>query len=83
MSSSTKAPDQVPTAVRVEVDTHWLRVSLADGRELAVPLEWFGWLASASPEDRAEFEIIESGQGIWWEAIDEGLSVPGLLGLPH
>lgn len=83
MSSSTKAPDRVPTAVSVDVDEDWLRVGLADGRELAVPLEWFDWLGSAPPDARRDFEIIEAGQGIWWVAIDEGLSVPALLGLPH
>jgi hypothetical protein len=83
MSSSTKAPDQVPTAVQVVVDAEWLRVSLTDGRELAVPLDWFPWLASSPPRDRSDFGIIEGGQGIWWEPLDEGLSVPGLLGLPH
>jgi len=83
MSSSTNAPDQKPTAVAVEVDSTRLHVLLADGRELYVPLDWFGWLSSATDVQRADFEIIEGGRGIWWDAIDEGLSVPGLLGLPH
>jgi hypothetical protein len=83
MTSSTKVPDRTPTATRVEVDATWLRVGLADGRELAVPLAWFDWLMAASEVERADFEIIENGQGVWWTSIDEGLSVPGLLGLPH
>ena len=28
-------------------------------------------------------EYIEGGLGIWWEELDEGVSVPTLLGLPH
>lgn len=61
----------------------WLRVDLRDGRRLAVPVSWFDWLASADDQGLADFEIIEDGQGIWWNSIDEGLSVPGLFGLPH
>ena len=83
MSSSTKIPSGVPTAVGVTVTPEWLRVVLADGRELAVPTAWYGWLAVASDDDRSDLELIEGGQGIWWNRLDEGLSVPGLLGLPH
>lgn len=54
-----------------------------DGRELAVPISWFGWLADAPEAKRADLQIIENGLGLWWEQLDEGLSVPGLLGLPH
>jgi Protein of unknown function (DUF3532). len=65
------------------IDTDRLRVSLEDGRELSVPLTWFRWLVDASDEQKADFEIIEYGLGIWWETLDEGVSVPWLLGLPH
>ena len=83
MSSSTRIPSDVPTAVSVTVTTEWLRVLLADGREIAVPTSWYGWLADASDVERADVDIIEAGQGIWWDRLEEGLSVPGLLGLPH
>ncbi len=48
-----------------------------------MPVAWFDWLKDATISDLADFEIIEGGQGIWWNAIDEGLSVPWLFGLPH
>ena len=57
--------------------------TVRDGRRLAVPVSWFTWLASADDQGLSDFEIIEDGQGIWWNTIDEGLSVPGLFGLPH
>jgi hypothetical protein len=60
-----------------------LRVDLEDGRELSVPVDWFGWLAAATDEQRSDLEVIEYGLGIWWEELDEGVSVPWLLGLPH
>jgi hypothetical protein len=75
--------DRFPSAAAVEVTREWLRVDLRDGRRLSVPVSWFEWLGRATDADRADFEIIEDGQGIWWKRIDEGLSVPGLFGLPH
>jgi hypothetical protein len=83
MSSSTRIPSGVPTAVSVTVTPEWLRVRLADGREIAVPTAWYGWLAAASDADRGDLELIEGGQGIWWNRLDEGLSVPGLLDMAH
>jgi hypothetical protein len=60
-----------------------LHVTLADGREIIVPIDWFDWLANATEEQRSELDLIEGGEGIWWEQLDEGVSVPGLLGLSH
>jgi hypothetical protein len=39
--------------------------------------------ASATEAQRGDLAIIEGGAGIWWDQLDEGLSVPGLLGLPE
>ena len=39
--------------------------------------------SEASDEQRADHRIIEDGQGIWWEQLDEGVSMPGLFGLAH
>jgi hypothetical protein len=83
MPSSISHADRFPSATAVDVDREWLRVDLRDGRRLSVPVAWFDWLASAAEAELADFEIIEDGQGIWWNTIDEGLSVPGLFGLPH
>jgi len=83
MSSSSTQPDRFPAAATVEVSRDRLRVDLRDGRRLEVPTSWFDWLASADDSGLADFEIIEDGQGIWWNTIDEGLSVPGLFGLAH
>jgi hypothetical protein len=76
-------PDLRPTAVAATVDDDRLSVTLADGRKLIVPLAWFGWLEGATDAQRADLQIIEGDLGIWWDELDEGVSVPGLLGLPH
>ncbi len=70
-----------PLAVNVVVDEVMLRIDIADGRELAVPLEWFPKLRDASPEDRAHWRLIGGGEGIHWPNIDEDISVLRLFGL--
>jgi hypothetical protein len=61
--------------VHFDDDSMW--VHLADGRVIAVPLAWFQRLLAATPEDRAQFEL--SPRGIHWEALDEDISIDGLL----
>ena len=83
MGSSITRPDLRPTATAAVVVGDNLKVALSDGRELLVPISWFDWLAAASEAKQADLTIIEGGLGIWWKQLDEGVSVPGLLGLPH
>ena len=68
-----------PLAVDVAVTATVLRVTLDDGRELSVPVEWFPRLRDASDPDRANWRLIGRGEGIHWPAIDEDISVRGLL----
>lgn len=56
-----------------------LIVSLADGRTLAVPIVWFPRLAKVDPPARADYELLGQGEGIHWSALDEDISVAGLL----
>lgn len=63
------------SAVRFDDDSLW--VDLDDGRRMAVPLAWFPRLLAATPEQRARFEL--SPRGIHWEALDEDISIDGLL----
>ena len=76
-------PATRPRAIDVSVADDCLRVVLADGRELRVPLAWFPRLSKAKPVQRSEWRLIEDGMGISWPELDEDLSVAGLLGLPE
>jgi len=67
------------SAIDVQTDATLLRVTLADGRELAAPLEWFPRLRDAPPEQRLHWRFIGHGQGIHWPDLDEDISVAGLL----
>jgi Protein of unknown function (DUF2442) len=56
-----------------------LRVSLADGRWLSVPIAWFPRLAHASPAERSNYELLGERQGIHWPDVDEDISVLQLI----
>jgi hypothetical protein len=70
MSSSVRA-----SSVRFDTDRMW--VELSDGRTIGVPLAWFPRLLHASPHQRQACRI--SNRGLHWEALDEDVSVAGLL----
>ena len=76
---STSAIELDPDVVDVACDEHSLRLTLADGRELAAPLAWFPRLLAATPAERAEWRLIGRGQGVHWPAIDEDIAVATLL----
>ena len=62
-------------AVRFDDDSLW--VHLDDGRVIAAPLAWFPRLLAATSEQRIQFEL--SPCGIHWDALDEDISIDGLL----
>ncbi|MDP2621705.1 MAG: DUF2442 domain-containing protein [Hyphomicrobiales bacterium] len=61
----------------VEFTATELVVTLADGRRIATPLDWYPRLKSATAAQRANYEIMP--MGIHWPDIDEDLSVAGML----
>lgn len=68
-----------PRAVEIDVSDDELVVHLADGRTVSVPLAWFPRLLHASADQRSDFRLIGDGEYINWPALDEDLSVSGLL----
>jgi hypothetical protein len=64
-----------PASVRFDDNSLW--VDLTDGRVIAVPLAWFPRLLNASPQQREQVGL--SRYGLHWEALDEDISVAGLL----
>ena len=61
----------------VEFTARELVVTLVDGRKIVTPLDWYPRLLRASPAQRANYEIMP--MGIHWPAIDEDLSIAGML----
>ena len=66
-------------AKSVRFDDSMMWVSLADGRQLGVPLAFFPRLLQAQPELRAAVVISGGGLGLHWDELDEDISVPALL----
>jgi hypothetical protein len=75
------APTLDSDAISVETTDTQLKIVLADGRELAAPLEWFPRLRDATPEQRRNWRLIGGGQGIHWPDVDEDIAVATLLRL--
>lgn len=68
-----------PLIVDVSFSKGMLRVALADGREVSVPLNWFPRLQKATMKQRKDWRLIGGGIGIHWEGVDEDVSVERLL----
>jgi hypothetical protein len=63
----------------VEIGKDLLKVALADGRVVSVPLEWFPPLRDATAKKHNNWRLIGGGIGIHWPDLDEDISIAGLL----
>ena len=70
---------EVSFAEEITVTDDMLTVALSDGRVVSAPLSWFPRLVHATEEERNHWRLIGRGQGIHWDALDEDISVEGLL----
>ena len=72
---------QVPVIERVHCDDEHVYIHLADGREVGIPLAWSERLSSATPEQRANYQLEESGTAIHWPDLDEDIGLVTFLGV--
>lgn len=72
-----------PRAATVAVDQARLRVLLKDGREISVPFDWFDFLCNATDAQRQDCRLDAGGEGIYWDQLEDSISVPSLFGLPE
>ncbi len=68
-----------PRAQSVRFEADRLLVQFVDGREVAVPIEWFPRLRDAKPAARRHWRLIGGGVGIHWPDLDEDLAAAALL----
>jgi hypothetical protein len=73
----TSAPR--PKAKNVLCTKTELQVTLTNGLIIATPLSQFPRLQKGTLKERNQREFIADGMGIHWEALDEDISVKGLL----
>ena len=74
ISTKTEAPPE-PVAATVSDDS--VRIDLADGRTISVPLSWFPRLQHGTPAERANFELLAGG--VYWPDLNADVSVAGVL----
>jgi hypothetical protein len=62
-----------------------LKVALADGRKICLPLDSLPGLRDASPRQLRDWGLIARGVGIYWKELDEDVLVEDLLtpGMSH
>ena len=70
---------EVAHALDVKLTDDALSVDLADGRTVVVPLAWYPRLLHGTKQERKHWRLIGGGAGIHWTALDEDISVEGLL----
>ncbi len=76
-------PGVDPRIMTVRVTDETITADLVDGRTVSVPLAWSWRLAEATTEQRANWRLIGSGEGVHWPEVDEDISVRGMLdGVP-
>jgi hypothetical protein len=77
--SSSASEFSRPLAVDVSVSGDTLTVTLADGRTISAPLDWYPRLKEGTARERDRWELIGQGIGIHWPDLDEDISVGALL----
>jgi len=70
---------QEPRAQRVTVTEDSVVVDLRDGRTVSAPLAWYPRLLHGTLEERDNWRLIGSGEGVHWPDLDEDLSVDSLI----
>jgi hypothetical protein len=69
--------------VRFWIEASKVHVETEDGREAAVPVQWYPRLAGASEHDLYAFKVMGGGRLIHWPLLEEALGVETILhGLP-
>lgn len=66
-------------ASKIWFDEYNIWVEFTDGRQMSVPLQYFPRLQKATLAQRMNYETSGDGTGIHWDALDEDISVQGLL----
>src|SRR3954452_15986219 len=76
---STLITEREVFAESIQFSDDSITVRLDDGRTISVPLAWYPRLLHGTSAERENFELIGDGEGIHWPALDEDISVEGLI----
>ncbi len=65
----------------ITIENGAVYLTLADGRIVGNPLDWYPWLAAATPEQQANVEMYTLSA--YWPDLDDGIDVAEMLkGIP-
>jgi len=81
--SSSLTEIVLANAVSVNINNESLSVDLDDGRTVSIPISWYPRLFHASNDERQHYRFIGNGAGIYWEDLDEDISIEGILAGRH
>lgn len=73
------ASNSEPRIQSLQVTDEFITADLVDGRTIRVPLVWSWRLSEATPEQRANYQMMGDGIGVHWPDIDEDISAQGML----
>ncbi len=80
MSSTGAETEPVePAAIRAWAEMRTIFVELTDGRIIGFPADRFKILTNATDERLQEVTIRLDGYALRWEALDEDITVPGIV----
>ncbi len=68
-----------PAAIRAWSEGRIVYIELHDGRIVGFPVDRFRILSQASEEELAQVRIELNGFALRWEALDEDITVPGII----
>lgn len=71
--------DFEPAAKEVIIEKDFLAVCLVDGREIKIPMIYLGRLLHATDKERNNWELICDNERIYWQDLDEYISIRELL----
>ena len=77
--AAARAAEPRASSARYDRASGRVIVELRNGCSFAFPARHAQGLEQASDEDLAQVELLGSGSGLHWAALDADLSVPGLL----
>ena len=79
--STSATGKRLAVATKLEVRGDRIRVTLSDSRELRLSVHDFEFLRNATPAQRASGIVDAKGTALWWEELEDGISVAGLTGV--
>ena len=74
-----KAVEVEPTAIRAWAEGRIIFIELTDGRIIGFPADRFRILKQATEAQLQEVTLRLNGYALRWEALDEDLTVPGVV----